>query len=450
MTHSADSAGSTSPSTPATGTPSTGTRRDFLRHSSSVVAAGSMAATIAGTLSMARHAHAGGADDTLKVGLIGCGGRGTGAAAQALQADPGSRLWALGDVFSDRLSSSLENLKKMPEVSSKIEVADDRCFVGFNAFQQVIDSGVDVVVLATPPHFRPQQLAAAVAAGKHVFCEKPVAVDAPGVRSVLETSELAKQKGLSIVSGLCWRYDHGVRETVKRIQDGAIGDIVAIQENYLAGSLWMHPRQESWSDMEWQLRNWLYFSWLSGDHNVEQHVHSLDKAMWLLGDVLPLKATGLGGRQVRTGPEYGHIFDHHAVVYEFPNNVKVFAYTRQMDGCATDVEDYVMGTKGRAKILAHVIDGPERWRYRGAKNNMYQTEHDELFAAIRSGQPINNGQYMANSTLMAIMGRMATYTGKTISGDEALASTERLGPTTYEFGPLEVPQVAMPGRTAFA
>ena len=438
------------PTPAAASSAATTTRRGFLRTSSSAVAAGSMAATIAGTLSVARHAHAAGADDTLKVGLIGCGGRGTGAAAQALQADPGSRLWALGDAFGDRLQSSLDNLKKMPEVSSKIDVAEDRCFVGFNAFQQVIDSGVDVVVLATPPHFRPQHLAAAVAAGKHVFCEKPVAVDAPGVRSVLETSELARQKGLSIVSGLCWRYDYGVRETVKRIQDGAIGDIVAIQENYLAGSLWLHPRQPSWSDMEWQLRNWLYFTWLSGDHNVEQHVHSLDKAMWLLGDVLPLKATGLGGRQVRTGPEYGHIFDHHAVVYEFPNDVKVFAYTRQMDGCASDVEDYVMGTKGRAEILRHVINADERWRYRGPENNMYQTEHDELFAAIRSGQPINNGQYMANSTLMAIMGRMATYTCKTITGDEALESSERLGPTTYDFGPLEVPPVAMPGRTAFA
>jgi predicted dehydrogenase len=238
-----------------------------------------------------------------------------------------------------------------------------------------------------------------------------------------------------------------VRETIQRIRDGAIGDIVAIQENYNAGSLWMHPRKPEWSDMEWQMRNWLYFTWLSGDHNVEQHVHSLDKAAWLLGDVPPLKATGLGGRQVRTGPEYGHIFDHHAVVYEFPGDVRVFAYCRQQDGCSNDVEDYVMGTKGRAEILRNSISGESKWRFRGPKNNMYQTEHDELFAAIRSGKPINNGHYMANSTMIAIMGRMATYTGRTVTWQEAIGSQETLAPPAYDWIPLAVPPVAMPGQT---
>jgi predicted dehydrogenase len=329
-------------------------------------------------------------------------------------------------------------------------VTPERSFVGFNAYNDVINSGVDVVVLASPPHFRPMHFKAAVDAGKHVFAEKPVAVDAAGVRSVIESARQAEEKGLSVVSGLCWRYDYGVRDTINRIRDGAIGDVVAIQENYNAGSLWMHPRKPEWSDMEWQLRNWLYFTWLSGDHNVEQHVHSLDKAAWILGDVAPIRATGLGGRQVRTQPEYGNIFDHHAVVYEFPGDVRVFAYTRQQDGCSNDVEDYVLGSKGRAEVLRHEISGDEKWRYRGPKNNMYQTEHDELFAAIRSGKPINNGHYMANSTMMAILGRMATYTGKTITWEQAMGSKEVLAPPAYDWVSLPVPPVPMPGQTQFA
>lgn len=415
-------------------------RREFLRHGSAAVTAG----TFLGSLSLARSAHAAGSD-VLKVGLIGCGGRGTGAAAQAIAADPQARLTALGDAFADRLKSSLENLRK--ENPEKVQVEEDHCFVGFDAYQKVIDSGVDVVVLATPPHFRPAHLKAAVMAGKHVFCEKPVAVDGPGVRSVLETCELAKQKNLSVVSGLCWRYDNGVRETMQRVLDGAIGEIVAIQENYLAGSLWMHPRKPEWSDMEWQLRNWLYFTWLSGDHNVEQHVHSLDKAAWAMHEEPPLKCFGLGGRQVRTAAEYGHIFDHHAVVYEYANGMKVFAYTRQQDGCKSDVEDYFIGTKGKAQVLRHAITGENAWRFTGKKNNMYQTEHDELFASIRSGNPINNGLYMARSTLLAIMGRMATYTGKEVTWEQALNSEERLGPEKYEWGGMSVPDVAQPGRT---
>lgn len=420
-------------------------RREFLASSAVKVSAGALA----GSLLIDRAVHAGG-DEILKVGLIGCGGRGTGAAVQALSADPHVKLTALGDAFSDRLQSSLENLKKQEAIAAKIDVTPERCFVGFDAYKDVINSGVDVVLLTSPPHFRPAHLKAAVDAGKHVFCEKPVAVDAPGVRSVIETAKQAEGKGLSIVSGLCWRYDNGVRETVKRVLDGQIGDIVAIQENYLAGSLWVHPRKPEWSDMEWQLRNWMYFTWLSGDHNVEQHVHSLDKAAWLLGDAAPVAATGLGGRQVRTSPEYGHIFDHHAVVYEFAGGVRVFAYTRQQDGCTNDVEDYVLGTKGRAQILRNTIEGETKWRFRGDKNNMYQTEHDELFASIRSGKPINNGHYMANSTMIAIMGRMATYTGKTIGWEQALNSNEQLGPETYEWSSLPVPAVALPGQTPFA
>ncbi|HEY4312557.1 MAG TPA: Gfo/Idh/MocA family oxidoreductase [Pirellulales bacterium] len=418
------------------------TRRSFLQ--TTAVLGGALAAN----LSIARGAHAAGSD-VLKVGLIGCGGRGTGAAAQALTADPNVQLTAVGDAFADRVQSSLENLRKM--FSDKVAVTDDHCFVGFDAYKNVIDSGVDVVILATPPHFRPAHLQAAVAAGKHVFAEKPVAVDAAGVRSVLATCAEAKSKGLSVVSGLCYRYDLAKRETIQRIHDGAVGDLVALNVNYNTGTLWMHPRKESWTDMEWQLRNWLYFTWLSGDHNTEQHVHSLDKAAWVMRDEPPVKAWGLGGRQVRVQPEYGNIFDHHAVVYEYANGVKLFSFCRQQAGCSVDVSDYVMGTKGTADLMKHTIkSGSENWRYRGEAPNMYQQEHNELFAAIRSGNPINNGEYMSRSTMMAILGRMCTYTGQTITWDKALESQEKLGPNEYQWGHLDVPLVAMPGITQFA
>jgi predicted dehydrogenase len=314
----------------------------------------------------------------------------------------------------------------------------------------VIDSGVDVVILATPPHFRPAHLKATVAAGKHVFAEKPVAVDAAGVRSVLETCDEAKRKGLSVVSGLCYRYEPAKRETIQRIHDGAIGDIVALNVNYNTGTLRVVARKPEWSDMEWQIRNWLYFTWLSGDHNVEQHIHSLDKAAWVMHDEPPLKAFGLGGRQVRVQPECGHIFDHHAVVYEYASGVKLFAFCRQQAGCHVDVSDHIIGTKGRAELMKHTIEGETKWRYRGEMPSMYHQEHEALFASIRSGQPINNGEYMSRSTMLAILGRMATYTGQTITWDQAIHSTEKLGPDKYEWGPLPVAPVAKPGITQFS
>jgi predicted dehydrogenase len=288
-----------------------------------------------------------------------------------------------------------------------------------------------------------------VDAGKHVFVEKPVAVDAPGVRSVLASVDEAKRRGLSIVSGLCYRYDVPKKETISRIHDGAIGKVLAMHVSYNTGSLWMHPRKEEWSDMEWQLRNWLYFTWLSGDHNVEQHVHSLDKAAWVMRDEPPVKAIGLGGRQVRTGPEFGHIFDHHAVVYEYADGTRLFAFCRQQAGCAIDVSDYIIGTKGTADLMRHTMTGETEWRYRGAKPNMYQAEHDALFASIRSGMPINNGEYMTRSTMLAILGRMVSYTGQSISWQDAINSSQDLTPAKYEFGPLPVAPVALPGITAF-
>ena len=370
---------------------------------------------------------------------------------QALKADQQVVLWSMGDAFADRLQSSLNNLKAN-EVGERVNVPTERQFVGFDAYKQVIASGVDVVLLTSPPHFRPAHLKAAVEAGKHVFAEKPVAVDAPGVRDVIASCKEAAARNLSVVSGLCWRYDYGMRDTFKQIHDGGIGDIVTLQCTYNTRGLWNHARKPEWSDMEWQLRNWLYFTWLSGDFNTEQHVHSLDKMAWAMKDEVPVKCTGIGGRQSRTGAEYGHIFDHFSVVYEYANGAKGFSSCRQQDGCDVDVSDHVMGTKGVCDVFKHriVSAGNETWKYKGPKKDMYQIEHDELFASIRSGKPINNGDYMAKSTMLAIMGRMSAYSGKTITWEQAYNSNERLAPAKYEWGPLEVPSVAIPGVTKFA
>ncbi len=414
-------------------------RRDFLKTAATTAAVTAASAAVLPTV------HAAGSDE-LKVGLVGCGGRGSGAASQAAGAGDGIKLVAMADMFKDQLEASRGRLAK--ELGNKFDVKDDHCFVGFDAYKKLIDSGVDVVLLATPPHFRPAQIAYAVEKGKHVFCEKPVAVDAPGVRKVLDACQEAKKKNLAVVSGLCWRYDTPKRETLKQIHDGAVGDIVAMHCSYNTGPLWVKDRQPTWSDMEWQLRNWLYFTWLSGDHNVEQHIHSLDKMMWAMKDAPPAKAVGLGGRQVRTDPKFGHIFDHHAVVYEWANGVKLFAYCRQMSGCANDVSDHVMGTKGTCDVMRHTINsgGKPTWKYTGKPGvNMYQQEHNELFASIRAGKPINDGEWMSKSSLLAIMGRMATYSGQVVTWEQAMNSKVDLTPAKYEFGPLPVPEVARPG-----
>jgi len=424
------------------------TRRDFLK-TGATAAGGALAAT----LPLGSCVHAAGSD-VLRVGLIGCGSRGTGAATQALKVDQNVQLVAMGDAFSDRLEKSLDTLKQDTHVADKVDVKPDRRFVGFDAYQHVLASGVDVVLLCTPPHFRPAHLKAAVEAGKHIFAEKPVAVDAPGVRSVLASCELAKKKNLCLVSGLCLRYDLGFRETVRRLHEGAVGDIRVLQANDLRGSNWGKPRQPEWSDMQWQMRNWYNFTWLSGDFNVEQHVHFLDVCAWVMKDQYPIRAVGMGGRQVRSGPEFGHIYDHFAVVYEYANGTKLFSNCRQQPGCAKDMSAHVMGTKGRAELSEHrkglAIRTSSDWYYTGPTNDMYQTEHDELFASIRSGKPIHNGDYMTKSTLLAIMGRMAAYTGQQITWDMALNSKEDLSPPAYDWNiKLATPPVAMPGKTTF-
>ncbi len=424
------------------------TRRDFLKTSTGLA----VGATLAGTLAVPRAVHAG-ASETLRIGLIGCGGRGSSAARNALDASPHNVLTAVGDAFADAAQRSVNQLRRDEKYKDRVQVSEDYIFAGFDAYKQVIDSGVDVVILAEPPHFRPKHLAYAVQNGKHAFVEKPVAVDAPGVRSVIETCNKAKEKGLAIVSGLCWRYHPAVRETMRRIiEDKAIGDIVAIQSCFNADTLWHRGDMPEWSRMEYQIRNWLYFTWLSGDHIVEQAVHSLDKTGWLQGDIHPVQAFGLGGRQQRTGSEFGNIYDHHTVFYEYPRGVRVYFTCRQQQDCTNHTDDLVLGTKGQAEILKYRIAGENPWQYEGpeAKNQgiMFDIEHAELFRSIRQGTPINNGHYMANSTMLAIMGRMCTYTGQTLTWDQCFNSQERLAPAEYAWTDDVPPsQVAIPGRT---
>jgi len=436
-------------------------RRQFLRTTAAV--GGSV-------LALQRSAHAAGSD-ILRVGLVGCGSRGAGAASNAINADPGVRVVALADAFADRVQGTLKALKdRHPD---QVDVAPERCFVGFDAYKEVIACEVDVVLLAAPPHFRPLHLAAAIEAGKHVFAEKPVGVDATGVRSVMATCERAKQKNLSVVSGLCWRYDTVIRETIKRVHDGAIGDIVAVQSTRNLGYLWERTRQPEWTEMEFQMRNWYYFTWLSGDHNVEQQIHGLDKCTWALRDRAPVKAWATSGRQVRVEPKFGDIYDHHAVVYEYDDGARMYALARQQPNCYNDYSEMLMGTKGRCDLQKGRIEGETNWAFgqqagdlsgfgvkkarKGALRPMHQVEQDEMFAAIRAGKTINNGDYMCQSTLIAIMGRTAGYTGQQITWEQMQQSQLDLSPQRYAFdappptlpGPDGNYLVAMPGVTKF-
>ncbi|HVV00010.1 MAG TPA: Gfo/Idh/MocA family oxidoreductase [Verrucomicrobiae bacterium] len=421
------------------------TRRDFLKNSALIGGALAAGAIITPP------AFAAGASGTLKVGLVGCGGRGSGAANQALNADPNVVLTAMADVFDDQLQHSLQSLTKAHP--DKVKVTPATSFIGLDAYQKVIDSGVDVVILATPPGFRPTQLRAAVEAGKHIFCEKPMATDATGVRSVIESVKLSKQKNISLVAGFCWRYDHARREFYKRIHDGAIGDINAIYATYYAGQVKPMPpaseRAAGVTDLEWELRNWYNFVWLSGDGYVEQCCHSVDKVAWAMKDQPPLKAVAVGGRQ--TPNNEGNIFDHMFVVYEFPNDVRAFVGQRQIGNTFTENSDYLMGTGGFGKIpgwQAPFIKGREHWRYKGPKTDMYQNEHNELFASIRSGKPINDGDRMAQSTLMGIMGRMAAYSGEEVTWEQACNSAEKLVPENLDWKMKLAPAaMAMPGVT---
>ncbi|MGD8499406.1 MAG: Gfo/Idh/MocA family oxidoreductase [Phycisphaerales bacterium] len=443
-------------------------RRQFLKDYCSGI---TVAATVAAGFPYIATSHAA-SDLPIRIGVIGCGGRGTGAALDALQAATeviypmdtyhtedavegaraaaqGVQIVALADVFQDRLERCREQLQKVG-----MPVSKDRCFIGFNAYEKVMElPDVNYVILATPPNFRPAHLRAAVEAGKHTFLEKPVAVDATGVRSVIESGEIARRKGLAIGAGTMRRRENGSCETTRRIQEGMIGDIIACEAILSQGELWSVRRQPSWTEMEDQLRNWLYYTWLSGDFIVEQFVHNLDIINWVLGEH-PVRAFAMGGRQVRTDPRFGNIYDHFAVEYQFASGVRCFAMDRQTNGCANRIEEVFLGTKGTARFglfrgWGINYKNGRRWRFSGPGNNPYHQEHQDLISSIRSGQPINEARQLAESTLTAIMGREATYSGQIIEWEDAMNSTQDLRPPTYEYGPLPIRPVPMPGRYKF-
>ncbi|MBX2921663.1 MAG: Gfo/Idh/MocA family oxidoreductase [Chitinophagaceae bacterium] len=386
-------------------------------------------------------------DNTLRIGLVGCGGRGTGAANQALNADPNVVLYAVADIFEDRINDSLSALEKIH--GRKVQVDKSRRFIGFDAYQKVIDS-VDVVLLATTPVFRPTELAACVDAGKHVFYEKPVAVDAPGVRTVKAAAKKAKEKNLTLVCGLCFRYNSVNQAIYEKVLNGAIGDIKVVSAIRYGGP-WHEPvRQPGWTDMEYQIRFWYYHNWLSGDFNVEQFVHSMDQISWVLGEKVPIRAIGTGGRQERTAKQYGNIYDHFATSFEYEDGVRAFANTRQQKGASGQNTVEVFGTKGNAYYSGNVqkITGENNWSFQGEKNDMYQEEHNVFFDSIRHGKGINDGERAANSTMMAILQRMVGYSGKIITWDEAINSDQVLGPKVYSRDLKYIgSDVAIPGVT---
>ena len=366
----------------------------------------------------------------------------------------------MADAFPDRLEDSLSALKGSA-VGERVDVPKDRQYTGFDAYKKVIDQ-VDLVILTTPPHFRPLHLTYAVEKGINSFVEKPMAVDGPGLRKFIQACKDAKAKNLSLVNGFCWHYDGPRRETMKQVFDGKIGKIVAIETTYNSQGVWepRRTREQCSSDMEYQMRNWYYYSWLSGDHIVEQAVHGIDTMNWALGGALPVRCWGVGGRQSRTDPKYGNIWDHFSVVYEYPDNVRGYHHCRHWVNTPTQVKDYILGTKGMADVFGNTISGENKWsarsgRSRGGRNggahkDMYQVEHDEMFAAIRAGKPTNNGEQAAQSTLLAIMGREAAYTGQIVTPEQVLNSKRDLSPARYENGTNPVPPVPVPGFTRFA
>jgi myo-inositol 2-dehydrogenase/D-chiro-inositol 1-dehydrogenase len=424
----------------------TPTRRDFVAAGAVLATAGTAIAQAVASAPVPTKIPTG----TIRVGLIGCGGRGTGAAAQALQADPDVTLVAMGDAFQDRLDRSVKNLSDNKEVGDRVDVPIERQHVGLDAYTKVLAEDVDVVILTTPPYFRPSHLEAAVNAGKHVFCEKPMAVDGPGVRSVIASAKKAQEQGTCMTGGFCWRYALPERATYAKIHEGAIGDVTSVYTNYLTGTLGRNERKEEWTDLEWQLRNWWHFHWLSGDHIVEQACHAIDKLSWAKNDVPPIACTAVGGRQCRTGPESGNAWDHFAVVFEYEDGTRCHHDCRQTPNCHGDNSDYITGSKGTARVNGwsklHRIRGEQEWDYDGEYPSMYQVEHNELFKAIREGTPTNDGHQMTTSTLMAIMGRQAAYSGQKVTWEQALNSQETLGPEVVDWTvAIAVDPVAMPG-----
>ena len=386
------------------------TRRNFIRRSTSVVSG----------LATAAAAYAAGSD-TIRIGVIGCGGRGEAAAMNAMNADKGVRLAAMADLLLDRVQEKRTALRlKYPQ---QVVVDNDHCFEGFDGYKKVIES-VDVVLIANAAKFHPLHMMKAIEAGRHVFVEKPHAVDPAGVQMVRAACELARKKGLSVVSGLQSRYHPGYRETMQRVHDGAIGDIVVIQETWLRPPYVLYPRRPGMTEVQYQGSNQYHFHWLSGDDVPQTLIHNLDRSRWALREQTPVRAWGMGGRSTLRGEIYDNVFDHHAVVYEFSTGVRVYAYCRTIDHCYNENSSYLIGTKGRCDLLKLRITGETSWQHSGAqsKNSAYDLEHVALFEGIRSGKPVNNGNYMADSTLMTLMGQFSCYTGKEVTWDQISAS----------------------------
>jgi predicted dehydrogenase len=441
-----------------------GTRRAFLQNST-------LAMTGAITASGIPLVHGSGPAPAseIKIGLIGCGGRGTGAVLDALGAATKSlypaegyhtesvaegarvehaniKVIALADLFPDRLEFSKAELAKLG-----IDIPAKTCFTGFDAYLKLLEiPEINYVILATPPHYRPLHLKAAVEAGKHVFLEKPAAVDAPGIRTVLAAGKLAQAKGLGIAAGTQRRHQKSYVETIQRIRDGAIGEITYAKCYWNGGQIWVVDRQPGWSDIEWQIRNWNHFTWLSGDHIVEQHVHNLDVMNWVLGSHPVRAVSGLGGRQVRTGERHGYIYDHFAVEYEYPNGVTVFSQCRQINNCQNLVGEAVFGSLGSSNCADRIdLKAGKDWRYRGPNPSPYQQEHLDLIASILAGNPINEAQAIAESTMVGIIGREAVYSGHPVTWEEAMSSDRVLGPAENQLGPYPIPEVPMPGTYRF-
>ncbi|NLF71853.1 MAG: Gfo/Idh/MocA family oxidoreductase [Candidatus Anammoximicrobium sp.] len=392
-------------------------RRAFLQQ------AAALGTTTCGALALARSAHAAGSG-AIKVGMIGSGGRATGAAANAMNAGKDVHVVAMADVFAERIAAARLQLKtKYPD---QFLVDEAHAFVGFDAYQKVLDSGVDAVVIACTSHFHPVFLKAAIDAGKHVFIEKPVAVDPVGVRIAMAASDDARKKNLSVVSGFCWRYDDGVRETIRRVRDGAIGDVLTVQATRLGGPYVVRARQAEWSEMQYQFQNWYHFTWLSGSDPVQNLVHQIDNASWVLDDVAPDAAWGLGGRQVCTDPnQFGDELDHHAIVYEYADGKRLFAHGRHIPGCFNQAAVIANGTKGRAYMPAKpYIEGEKPWRFEAPKDasSMTDNEHKVLFQAIRDGKPVNDGRTMCHSSMLAILGEMVCCTGQRTTWEQVLKS----------------------------
>ena len=404
-------------------------RRDFLKDSASAL----------GGLSIASSAYAAGSD-IIKVGVIGCGGRGTAAAINAMNADKGVRIAAMGDLLMDRAQEKRNMLKvKRPD---QVTVDLDHCFSGYDCYKRVIENS-DVVIIANAAKFHPLHMTAAIQAGKHVFVEKPHAIDPAGIKVVRAACELAKQKRLCVVSGLHSRYHPGYQETVKRIHDGAIGDIVSIEENFLRPPYVLYPRKPGLTEVEWQGSNQYHFHWLSGDDVPQSLVHNLDRASWALREQPPVKCHGMGGRSTLRGEIYGSVFDHHAVVYQYASGVRLYAFCRTIPECYNEVSSIILGTKGRCDIVKMTIAGETNWVYQKSrdKNDAYDIEHEVMFKALRSGSLINNGDYMARSTLIGIMGQISCYTGKEVTWEQINASDFYFAPKPEDVRPDMEPPV---------